>query len=238
MQLDPDPDPDHVTGFDRRVLVRSTALFGLGALAWGALGRRALAMPQGARVNEVLDTSCELSPTSILGPYWLNTQLMRQDITEGQAGLTLYMVLRIREQIGAKCVPVQGAIVDVWHANAPGKYSGFASMGTNGQTWLRGIQPTSASGQVIFRTIYPGWYTGRSTHVHVRVLLNQQYVLTSQLYFPDSFTGQVYQSPPYLAHGPSPTTNQTDGFYDVEMEMPVFPGQGGAYVTGKTIVIV
>ena len=37
------------------------------------------------------------------------------------------------------------------------------------QTFLRGIQTTNANGEVVFTTIYPGWYQGRATHIHVEV---------------------------------------------------------------------
>jgi protocatechuate 3,4-dioxygenase beta subunit len=240
IDLDPDPEPDHVTGFDRRLLIRSAALLGLGGLAASGLARKAFALvPQlpHARANRLLESYCQLSPSQTQGPYWLNLQLLRQDITEGLPGLSLYLFLRVVQKIGAECYPLPGAIVDVWHANAPGQYSGFASQGTAGQTWLRGIQATSQAGDVVFRTIYPGWYPGRATHVHVRVTLSGLPHLTSQLYFPDAFSAQVYQSPPYLAHGQNPTTNMTDGIFDQDMLMGVMPLQGGAYVAGKTIVV-
>ena len=238
METDLDPDPDHVTGFDRRHLIRTAALFGLGGIAASGLARRALAVaPQIPRANGLLESYCQLSPSATQGPYWLNLQLLRQDITEGLPGLPFYTYLRVVQQTGGECVPVAGAIVDIWHANAPGAYSGFANQGTSGQTWLRGIQATTAAGEVIFRTIYPGWYPGRATHIHVKVLVNTTYHLTSQLYFPDAFSQQVYQSPPYSAHGQNPMTNQQDGIFRPEMVMPVFPRQGGVYVAGKTLVI-
>jgi protocatechuate 3,4-dioxygenase beta subunit len=238
-EIDPDPDPDHVTGFDRRLLIRSAALLGLGSVAASSLARRASALaPDLTNARPGAESACRLAPTQTAGPYWINLQLLRQDITEGLPGLPFLVGLRILQQTSGECVPVQGAIADLWHASPAGTYSGFANQGTAGQTWLRGIQVTSAFGDVMFRTIYPGWYPGRTTHLHLRVVLNQQVHLTTQLYFDDAFSTQTYLTQPYLAHGPKPVSNQQDGIFDSRLVMPIWPRAGGEYLAAKTIIVV
>ena len=85
------------------------------------------------------------------------------------------------------------AAVDIWHADAGGLYSGEAMLQTDGQTFLRGIQRTDAKGVATFQTIYPGWYTGRAVHIHVKVHLGGRVVHTGQLFFPDALTDVVYK---------------------------------------------
>lgn len=40
---------------------------------------------------------------------------------------------------------------------------------TDDYTWLRGVQQTDEDGMVEFDTIVPGWYSGRTAHIHVKV---------------------------------------------------------------------
>src|SRR5262249_44283949 len=134
---------------------------------------------------------CVMTPAETEGPYYLNLNLLRQDITEGQPGLPTRLLISVVH--AADCTPVANATVDVWHANAPGQYSGFANQGTQGQTWLRGVQFTDANGLATFDTIYPGWYMGRTTHIHLKVRPTPQTELTSQLYFPQRLNRRVNQ---------------------------------------------
>jgi protocatechuate 3,4-dioxygenase beta subunit len=110
------------------------------------------------------------------------------------------VTLTILHQTGA---PLANARVDVWQCDKDGVYSGYAQPGSNtvGQTFMRGIQMTDASGKVTFKTVYPGWYAGRITHIHFQVYMNNGLVATSQLAFPDDVTKAVYSSPLYAAKG-------------------------------------
>ena len=107
-------------------------------------------------------------------------------------------------------------MVDVWHADVDGDYSGFADGSGSaddageGTTFLRGSQVADADGIVEFATVYPGWYTGRAVHVHVKAHLDGQTVLTSQLYFPEDLTDTVHAGEPYAAHGVRDTRNDSD----------------------------
>ncbi|HVU00318.1 MAG TPA: intradiol ring-cleavage dioxygenase [Polyangiaceae bacterium] len=157
-------------------------------------------------------TVCALYPQETEGPYYLDLGLLRSDITEGKPGAPLELeieVVRARD-----CSPVADAAVDVWHCDAAGVYSGFpgqlGGLDTTGERALRGTQITGADGRVTFRTIYPGWYPGRTTHVHFKVHLTPTSVVTSQLYFPEDVTAEVYTTAPYDAHGGKDTTNAAD----------------------------
>jgi protocatechuate 3,4-dioxygenase beta subunit len=111
------------------------------------------------------------------------------------------------------CRAVRGAAVDIWHADAGGVYSGVAQEDTVEQTFLRGIQRTNASGLAAFRTIYPGWYPGRTVHIHVKVHVGGEVVHTGQLYFPDSVTDAVYRRAPYSSRPGRNTRNTADSIY-------------------------
>ncbi|MEL7207144.1 MAG: hypothetical protein AAGK32_02760, partial [Actinomycetota bacterium] len=156
--------------------------------------------------------SCPASPESTAGPFPLDEQLVRADITEGYPGHRLRLGLRV---LDGQCLPVAGAAVEIWHTDASGDYSAFADAGSGkdegpGTTFMRGTQQVNDDGIAEFTTIYPGWYEGRTPHIHVRVRMPDAVTFTSQLYFPDDYTAVVYQEAPYAEFGPADTTNATD----------------------------
>jgi protocatechuate 3,4-dioxygenase beta subunit len=158
--------------------------------------------------------TCALIPSETDGPYPLysilsNSAIVRRDITEGKTGVPLKLVLRLIN-VNNNCAPISGAAIYIWHCDASGVYSGYANqtggVDATGDTFLRGIQLTDASGQVVFDTIYPGWYAGRITHIHLQAYLNDALkqgtaVITSQMAFPQAITAAVYNSTYYAAHG-------------------------------------
>lgn len=139
---------------------------------------------------------CRMMPRMVEGPFYFNPDLVRVDITEGRAGVPLKLVLQVTD--GATCQPIPGARVDVWHCDATGQYSGYDGQGddrsisTKGETFLRGTQTTGAGGEVAFKTIFPGWYRGRTTHIHFKVLLDEKSMLTGQMYFPDALAEYIF----------------------------------------------
>lgn len=178
---------------------------------------------------------CTLTPSETQGPYYLNLNLNRSDITEGLAGLPTRVHLQIVR--ASDCSPVPNAIVDLWHARPDGDYSGFANQGTQGQTFLRGIQTTDANGQAYFDTIYPGWYPGRTIHMHLKVRPTGESVLTTQLYFKQRLTTRIYQSlPPYVGHAQS-TTNANDNLFLPETVMDVISATGSQLQVALTVAI-
>src|SRR5262245_53288445 len=126
---------------------------------------------------------CTVYPQQTAGPFYLDLDMVRSDITEGKPGA--HMELRIDVVMAGSCEPVEGAAIDVWQNDSQGVYSGFkgqlGGLDTTGQTFLRGTQITDAAGRVTFTTIYPGWYPGRTTHIHFRVHPTSTSQATSQL---------------------------------------------------------
>jgi protocatechuate 3,4-dioxygenase beta subunit len=151
---------------------------------------------------------CVLTPELTEGPYYLDLDLVRRDITEGRPGVPFDLAVRVVD--AASCEPLEGVAVDVWHCDAEGVYSGVE--GDSG-TFLRGIQMTGADGAASFRTIFPGWYTGRAVHIHLKVALGTEDVHTGQLFFDDATLAAAYESDPYAARGAPDTSNGADGIY-------------------------
>lgn len=117
-------------------------------------------------------SSCTVIPTETEGPFPTKSPALysRSDITDGRTGY----LLNAKLTINSNCKALQGAIVDIWHCDAEGNYSEYGGSGmqaTNYQSvhFLRGRQVTDANGLVTFTSIFPGWYTGRATHIHVHV---------------------------------------------------------------------
>jgi len=157
------------------------------------------------------------------GPYHRDAQPVRRDIAEDREGIALQLGIRL---VGDDGTPITGGAVDVWQCDALGRYSGFLPPGPVAvsaasapraeyladQTFLRGRQPTDAAGMVEFRTIFPGWYPGRTVHIHLMVHV-LGITLTSQLYFPDAISDHVLALPPYDQRPGRDTTNGTDEIF-------------------------
>jgi protocatechuate 3,4-dioxygenase beta subunit len=195
------------------VLSRRAAFAALSVPAASALASAAPLADTGALRNV-----CVLTPQSIEGPYYLDPRLIRAQIAEGRTGVPLRVDLRVID--GATCKPSERARVDIWHADAQGIYSGYEGQGdgqdlsTVGQKFLRGTQFTDREGAVSFETIYPGWYAGRATHIHFKVLLDDRNVLTGQMYFPDAMNEFIYANIPAYGDRRKPRTvvNSNDQF--------------------------
>lgn len=184
-----------------------------GALRSLAAPSAALLWAGSARANEVRSPSepavvvdppaCILTPQSDDGPYFLDARLVRRAIAEDRPGVPLSVDIRLIE--AGRCVPIEGARVDIWHADAQGAYSGYKGQGdsgtsTVGQTFLRGTQISDAQGLASFQTVYPGWYEGRATHIHAKVFIEGRGVLSCQLFLPDALNEFIYTNVPDYAH--------------------------------------
>jgi protocatechuate 3,4-dioxygenase beta subunit len=150
---------------------------------------------------------CVLTPELTEGPYYLDLDLVRSDITEDRDGLAYDLVVRVVD--ADSCQPIKGAAVDVWHCDAEGVYSGVD--GDSG-TFLRGVQLTDAGGMADFRTVFPGWYPGRAVHIHLKVIQGGQ-AWTGQLFFAQATQDEVYALEPYSGRGPADVPNSADGIY-------------------------
>jgi len=211
---------DDTTSPRDRSLSRRGALTKLGGLAAVALGGSALG------TRELLDArdadaasagpaavasglvSCVLAPEQTEGPYYVDDAAIRRNVTDGKTGAAL--TLRLTVVNVASCKPIRGAAVEIWHCDAGGVYSGV--QGDTGM-FLRGVQRTDAKGLAIFRTIYPGWYQGRTVHIHTMVHLGGNVVHTGQLYFPDGLTDVVYRRSPYNQRPDRNPRNAGDSIY-------------------------
>ncbi|WP_428851996.1 intradiol ring-cleavage dioxygenase [Imbroritus primus] len=190
----------------RRALTAGVA--GLGGLV---AQRAAAASPAGAAAG----VAPVLTASSTEGPYYFDAGKVRADITEGLPGIPLDVCLRVVDETGAR---LSGVRVDLWHCDAAGMYSGYAGQGDDravdmrGRTFLRGTQVTDAGGSATFRSIYPGWYRGRTTHIHFKVFQGARTVLTSQFFLPDALSEFLYtQLPAYRRAALRDTLNSTDG---------------------------
>src|SRR5262245_60297025 len=155
--------------------------------------------------------ACVLTPELTEGPYYVADEKLRRDITEGKPGTGLQLQLRVVNASTCKVVP--NASVDIWHCDALGVYSGTVA-NNPGTNFLRGVQKTNAKGIATFKTIYPGFYSGRAVHVHVKVHVKGNVVHTGQLFFPAAATNVVYARAPYRTHGTTPDTpNAQDAIY-------------------------
>jgi protocatechuate 3,4-dioxygenase beta subunit len=185
---------------------------GFVARAGGLLGAAAGlgAWRFGSKASASPTISCVLTPEMTEGPYYLSGEKLRRNITEGRPGTRLDLRLSVVD--AQTCKAIRGAIVDIWHADAVGVYSGFGS-GAASRTFMRGVQRTDKNGLAIFRTVYPGWYQGRTVHIHVKVWVGGSDVHTGQLFFSDTLTDTVYKLAPYSRRPDRTTRNAQDMIY-------------------------
>lgn len=215
----------------RRTLLLAAGSAGVAALAGacsdpaatrGAAGRpQAPASPTGA-VTGSSAPACVLTTESGEGPYYLDLDRVRSDITEGRAGVPFRLDLTVLRS-SAGCQPVAGAAIDVWHADPSGTYS------TGKDTFFRGTQLTDAAGRCTFRTIVPGWYRGLAPHIHFKIRPDRHTQTSSQLFFPEELLVRVYKLQPY-ARRPAPAhPNTRDSRYrDSGAAMTVNPSPDAA----------
>lgn len=179
----------------------------------------ATAAPNGTALN------CVVRPQQTEGPYFVDVDLRRSDIRSDPAtqqvkpGSPLQLVLTTSLLADGRCTPLSGAHVDLWQCDALGVYSDVVDARSNtvGLKFLRGYQLTDAEGSVRFTTIYPGWYLGRTVHLHFKVRTEpaaaQGYEFTSQLYFDDALTDRVHAREPYAQRGQRTRRNRDDGIF-------------------------
>jgi len=220
----------------RREVVTLLGATGVLWLAGGLTPWRAMADSPGP--------SCVVRPEQTEGPYFVDERLNRSDIrsdpTDGRMrpGTPLTLTLLVSRLSTGGCQPLTGAQVDIWHCDALGVYSDVRDPGFNtvGQKFFRGYQITDARGHVRFSTVYPGWYEGRTVHIHFKIrtepMARRSFEFTSQMYFDDGLTDRVHGDPPYAARGPRTARNQHDRIFrrggDQLMLVPTIAADGYA----------
>jgi protocatechuate 3,4-dioxygenase beta subunit len=196
---------------ENRKLSRRESLLAAGGLIAAALiPEAAEAAGSGPAAVATGAVSCVLTPEMTEGPYYVPSEKVRRNITEGRPGTPLE--LRLSVVNASSCKPIKSAVVDIWHADALGVYSG-AVANNPGTNFMRGVQKTDAHGLVLFTTVYPGWYQGRAVHIHVKVYLGGTVVHTGQFFFSDALTDTVYTRSPYSSRPSRTTRNADDSIY-------------------------
>ena len=223
------------------VISRRQALILLGVGAATMVAGRSHVYSASPRSNDSKPPACVLTPKQTEGPFFVDERLKRSDIrvdpSDGtvKSGVPLRLTLRVSAVGGAGCNPVPGAIVDIWQCDAVGVYSAVNDPGsqrTAAKTFLRGYQITDADGSTQFTTIYPGWYPGRTVHIHFKVRAGGKsgrgQELTSQLYFDDGLTDRIHAQSPYAGKGQRTVSNQRDGlFRNGGRQLMLSPAQSG-----------
>ncbi|MEV0686875.1 intradiol ring-cleavage dioxygenase [Nocardia sp. NPDC050378] len=224
-------------GTSRRTLLAAVGLgaVGLGVAACASAEETTDATVPPTSTSNPSPPNCVLSPEAIEGPYYIDHDLVRSDIREDRQGVPVELNLTVVDAVS--CAALPGAVVDIWHCDALGNYSGHLDLDpnepptptphvepTDPSTFLRGTQISGPDGSVRFQTIYPGYYHGRSIHLHVLVHVGGRMVHTGQLYLPEEYSARVVATPPYSNRPVEPkrVTNDVDF---------LFAQQGGAQTT-------
>jgi protocatechuate 3,4-dioxygenase beta subunit len=207
------------------ILPRREVLTLLGAAGASLFGVGYAPHP-GPRASRFAYPSCIVRPEQTEGPYFVDEQLNRSDIRPDPSsgavpeGVRLDLEFQVSRMRGNACTPLADALVDVWQCDALGVYSGVRDANgrfdTVGRKFLRGHQRTGNDGTARFVTIYPGWYEGRTVHIHFKIRTARggtTYDFTSQLYFDDALTDRVLEREPYARKGPRTVRNARDGIF-------------------------
>ena len=171
------------------------------------------------------NAACAVTPTETAGPYPSLTDIFRSDIRDGKTGTLLTLTVKV-VNVTAACAALANANVEVWHCDSAGNYSEYGT--ETARTYLRGIQTTDSNGEVTFTTIYPGWYQGRATHIHLEVTINGVSRKVTQIAFPESVNNTVYRSGLYASRGSNPTSNLSDGIFADSLSAELVTPSGDA----------
>lgn len=227
----------------RKFILGGLGILGTG-LAAGWFGRRSILrwgmqQPHNAQLQLTPAPAsegeiCVMTSRQVEGPFYFPSP-ERRDIREDRKGLE--MNLRMQVVRHPDCTPIEGAIVEVWHTDADGAYSGYPAeiahdiwktfllVGKHGEKrngeyhvdpvqesrFLRGLQRTDATGWVTFNTIFPGWYEGRVPHIHFKVFIGDREQINSQFYLDQATCDHVYTAvAPYDQYGKCPLSFEKD----------------------------
>jgi protocatechuate 3,4-dioxygenase beta subunit len=212
--------PDH--RLTRRQTLGIAGAAGSAVVLGGTAGKAISALADPDEVTAATAAkACKLTHEVTEGPFYVTLDKIRREITEGKPGVPLTLKIRVVDV--ERCAPIHRAAVDIWHCDAGGLYSDEPSNGTAGKTYLRGVQLTNKRGYATFQTVYPGHYTGRATHIHLKVhiggkarggtLRGGHVSHTGQLFFAESANSSVYALSPYSSDTAQRTLNSSDSIY-------------------------
>jgi len=152
-----------------------------------------------ASLNPARAQSCQLTPVQPEGPFYpiLPQDDTNFDLTKVQGKLRSakgeVVVLKgiVKDN---SCVPIKGALVEIWQACESGKYNhssdpNEAPLDPNFQYWGRVV--TNEKGEYSFKTIKPGAYPANNTwvrppHIHLKVSLRGFAEIITQVYFKEN----------------------------------------------------
>ena len=204
------------------VLSRREVVALLGAAGYAMLTGCSPAGGQGVAAGA---PACVVRPEQTEGPYFVDELLKRSDLRSDPSdgavrpGTPLELTILVSRLSGNACAPLAGVLVDLWQCDHVGIYSDVRdpSFNTVGKKFLRGYQITDETGRARFTTIYPGWYAGRTVHIHFKLrspaTQKPGFAFTSQLYFNDALTDRVFSAEPYAGRGSRSTRNMADGIF-------------------------
>lgn len=227
-------EPDQPRIRRREVIAGGAAAGIAGALLLrGSGGNAAITARKAARRA---GGQCVLTEELIEGPYYIDDAIFRRNVKEGRPGTKLELRFKVSDE--SSCRPIAGAVVEIWHADSRGIYSGFGEAAAE-PTFLRGQQRTDRHGKCSFKTIYPGWYPGRCVHVHVKVHVGGEAVHTGQVFFRDALSAKLLVRGPYAGRGGPDTPNGADAYYPgPEAEARVRKAKDGkGYIARTTLVV-
>ncbi|MFO0746532.1 MAG: intradiol ring-cleavage dioxygenase [Myxococcota bacterium] len=199
-----------------------------------------------------LGSACTLYCSATLGPCHTSSP-EREDVSDGWDGLPLRLALRVVDE---SCNPIEGAIVEIWHTNNTGTYSGNINAICNetaaerAARFFRGYQTTDADGRVAFDSCFPGWYSGRAIHIHFRVMTgaydgsdSAKASLVSQLFFSDALVESLFaEAALYKDYGTPDTLLGDDSIIGGESDPSAYvcdvrKTSDGAMLASKTLIL-
>jgi protocatechuate 3,4-dioxygenase beta subunit len=255
----------------RRNMLAGVSSLGLGGLLAACTTNTPATTSTGETVSPQASTSadltglfadagtCTLMPSTTQGPYYFDADKIRSNVREDKQGAQLRLAMKLQDS--ETCRPLGNAVVEIWHCDAAGLYSGAESQSsaagrpggtppvggpspsrpfrgdanapfpdltpTDDKRYLRGAQVTNADGIVEFTTIWPGWYAGRTVHIHVMVHVSNERVLTTQLMFDEALNATVLSQQPYSQHTGRDTFNDNDYIYQPTMLLKITKQDSG-----------
>ncbi|KAJ5381367.1 GPI anchored dioxygenase [Penicillium cataractarum] len=226
---------DHIKrkGLDARAATRRAAILDSyrGISHSGAGPKSSRSSTSQAVLSSSENPPCLLTPEATIGPFWVDGELIRSNVTDGEPGIPLILDGEFIDI--HTCEPVEDVFWEIWNCNATGTYSGVQDFGHHhgdddsnlDKTYLRGVQRTDKDGAAQFTTVFPGHYPGRATHIHVlahvgaTILPNNtvtggHVAHIGQLFFDQDLIAAVESTPHYKANNVRITPNINDGIFN------------------------
>ncbi len=158
--------------------------------------------------------ACAESAEETAGPFPIKTpaDYVRENIIGDRTGIPLMITFNI-QNTNDNCNPLEGALVDIWHCDAQGNYSQYDGQldgNFTSENFLRGRQTSDSNGNASFISIFPGWYPGRTPHIHVEIKSSTgSSLLITQVSWSEDISNTVYAETGY--NGNADTNNSNDG---------------------------